>query len=613
MAKKPARKPKAPAPKKQVAVKSGDVSTPQVATGRTGLTKEIAVADPRFGFGYSGFYTQLRYNPDDLIQRHGLKIYNRVRQDEQVKAALWIKKLATIASGIEIVIEDKERADDKVLDEQKRFIEFNLNEMEGTIESYLLDALTALDYGFSLTEPCYKTIDYGEFKGKWGWKALKVRRPEQIEFETDQFGNLTDNGILQGNKNLPANRFAIYTYRKEFGNFYGTSDLREAYRPWFVKDTLIKFMAMCMERFGQPIPVAKLQQTLSEEDKTALLQIMQNIQSRTGLIIPATIDLTFESPGVGAHQAYPPIFSLLDAWIATGILVPQLLGMSSSKQETGSNARSQTEFDTFLWVVEQLRKDLQEFINDRIIKVLIDLNYEVSDGIYPKAKFNELTHERKMEILDRFEKALTGQAITKTAEDEEFYRDLAEFPELPDGEISAGTREAKEQEMDDEVAVAGKMAKFAPKPGGPKRFDHLDYHLPGEHDQETHGNRSGGLAEDAIERGGFTYNPVRLKNRAAPRRGYALSIRKDTEKAFDATIAREQLKGQIKEYVKKHRDLIKAKGNYLGGWYDTQTKKIYIDISQVIRDKKEAVAAAKRAKQLAIYDLGNKETLPIAA
>ena len=297
-ARKPSKSARTPKPTSKAVPKSS--TTPESAPldttkAKSNITREVALADVRFGFGHSGFYVTQHFNPDDLIGRKGIKVYTNMRRDEQIKAALLTKKNAIIASGIEIVIEDEERQDDKILDEQKRFIEFNLAEMDGTVETYMLDALTAFDYGWSLTEPVYKPIDYGEWDGKIGWRALKVRHPEQIVFETDQFGNLTENGILQGNQPLPVERLAIFTYRKEFGNLYGTSDLRECYRPWFVKDTLIKFMAMTMERYGMPIPVATTQQTLDDDVKAQLLQIMQNLQARTGIIIPSTIELKFES------------------------------------------------------------------------------------------------------------------------------------------------------------------------------------------------------------------------------------------------------------------------------------------------------------------------------
>ena len=41
-----------------------------------------------------------------------------------------------------------------------------------------------------------------------------------------------------------------------------------------------------------------------------------------------------------------------------------------------SLARSQTEYDVLPWTVEQLRNELAEFINDRIVKVLLDLSFE---------------------------------------------------------------------------------------------------------------------------------------------------------------------------------------------------------------------------------------------
>jgi hypothetical protein len=59
----------------------------------------------------------------------------------------------------------------------------------------------------------------------------------------------------------------------------------------------------------------------------------------------------------------------------------------SHRHQRGNNkvcslARLQTEYDVLPWTVEQLRNELAEFINDRIVKVLLDLSFEVCDGIY---------------------------------------------------------------------------------------------------------------------------------------------------------------------------------------------------------------------------------------
>ncbi len=107
-----------------------------------------------------------------------------MRHDEQIKAALYTKKFATIASGWGISVGDD--ANNAALDTQKKFLEFNFGEMDGTVETFLLDALTALEFGLCC-RASLQVADYGEFDGLIGWRALKVRRPEQIEFETDQY------------------------------------------------------------------------------------------------------------------------------------------------------------------------------------------------------------------------------------------------------------------------------------------------------------------------------------------------------------------------------------------------------------------------------------------
>jgi hypothetical protein len=96
-----------------------------------------------------------------------------------------------------------------------------------------------------------------------------------------------------------------------------------------------------------------------------------------------------------------------------------------------------------LLTVQQLRNGLTEFINDRIVKVLLDMNFDISDGVYARFKFCELTHERKLETLDRYNSALTAQSLTKTKGDEEFLRTLLGAPKLPDDVPAVGTDEAK--------------------------------------------------------------------------------------------------------------------------------------------------------------------------
>ena len=47
---------------------------------------------------------------------------------------------------------------------------------------------------------------------------------------------------------------------------------------------------------------------------------------------------------------------------------------------------------------------------------------------------------------------------------------------------------------------------------------------------------------------------------------------------------------------------------YIGGWYNN---KLYMDISVIVKDKKESINIAKHCLQDAIYDLNNNKTIYI--
>ena len=61
---------------------------------------EIGRADPRRLF--KGGFSQ--YNPNELIVRKGISVIDKMKRDEQVKAALAFKKHAVLASGWRIAV-----------------------------------------------------------------------------------------------------------------------------------------------------------------------------------------------------------------------------------------------------------------------------------------------------------------------------------------------------------------------------------------------------------------------------------------------------------------------------------------------------------------------------
>ena len=462
---------------------------------------EISTAVSWMRTGTDKFFQVHNYNPDELVARKGLKTYKKMRHDEQVKAALKTVKQAAVSTGWEIE-EPKIEGGEEIADEMKRFVEFNVGtdagggEMAGTMEQKLMEMMTAIDFGYSCTEPTLKYIEYGEFEGFTGIKELKTRDPENIHFVTDQYGNLLDDGVVQFGRRLPEDRFAIYSHDKEFDNWYGTSMLRAAYRPWWIKDTLLKFMTIAMERYGEPIAVATTKKKLTDAERSRLEAMFKSLQNRTLITIPEFITLEFKVPQQRAGDAYASVMAKLDSWISRAILLPTKMGMSG-ESETGNYSQASEEFDLFLQIIGYLRRVVAALTNDRIVKPVVDLNYEVTGGNYPKFAFKSITQERKDSIYKLFLEGLGRSALTKVPADENRLRNLIDFPELTEEEqaqaeaekqamqeqFQSGDSETEEEHggTEEEFFPFEKSSEYVCVYCGVRR-----YHLPGEHDQCDH-------------------------------------------------------------------------------------------------------------------------------
>ena len=132
----------------------------------------------------------------------------------------------------------------------------------------------------------------------------------------------------------------------------------------------------------------------------------------------------------------------------------------------------------------------------------------------------------------------------------------------------------------------------------------VEKHLPGKHDQKTHGRKNGGrLLQEIHGKGGFTYQP---HTGNAPKEGFALSISPKYEEVVSET---EFTRKHIDDYLIKHKDVLADPSNYLGGWHDVEAGKVYLDITCVAKDNKEAEALCIKYNQEGYFDLKKGETV----
>ena len=426
---------------------------------------EVALANPKMWV----MGQMHAFNPSALITRKGMQIFEEMRKDDQVKAALWFKKLAAVSSGWEIVSpEGKDEFYPPSIFAKKQF-----DGLVRSIDDIIVEMLTALDFGFSVSEIIFNEIERGQFKGLIGIKDIKTKSPFNIKFKMDQFGNLDKNGVLQrtndGLKHLPTGKFLIFTYQSEFGNPYGRSDLEACYPRWWIKENAYRWLAILLERFGVP-PIFALYDpnSMTPPQVDSLRKAIESIQAATAGAIPRASKDSLEmwAPQLAGQtgRVFIPALEMLNRDISRALLMPGLLGLTPD-QGVGSFARARVEFDVFVLMIERLRGQLQDVVNHQLLSPLVDLNFISDEDTHPEFRFLPLTDDLRLEMFKTWISFVEKQVVKSTREDEIHVRKAFGFPKLEvvddgeDGELPPDGEPAPE---DDEIPF--RIEVFEPKP-----------------------------------------------------------------------------------------------------------------------------------------------------
>ena len=302
----------------------------------------------------------------------------------------------------------------------------------------------------SVGEILFNKIESGKFAKKIGIRAIKAKRPHTINFVTDEFGNLEDNGVeitVTGTrKRFPTNKFIIFSHQKEFSNHYGRSDLETVYRIWWIKENSYRWLAMLLERFGiPPVFILYNPNTLNNAQINKLLTVVERIQAATAGAIPRvdrdSIEMWTPQLAGQTDKVFIPAIEMFNRDIARGLLMPGLLGMTADDRE-GSFARARVQFDVFLLIVERLRRQLEDtVVLDQIIKPLIDLNFDVDE--YPIFKFLPITDALRLDVMKQWGDFVEREVVIRQDADETHIRSSFGFPRLEE-EGSKHPRKAPE-------------------------------------------------------------------------------------------------------------------------------------------------------------------------
>lgn len=398
-----------------------------------------------------------RYNPDTLIGRRGFDIYRQMMLDEQLKVAVKFRRNAVTSRdwGFEF---DQTLAEELSDDEKElriRVMTHALRRLPGAFKRSLNYVMLATEQGFSITEKLWGTF---ELSGKpwWGLKGLRAKPFDTFYAITDEFGALIRLEQEVGGKRqtVDPSKVIWYVVNPEVDEYYGQSELREAYRDWYSKDVLTKLENIYLERMAGGLVWATNTSeqggTLSSTDQTALRNVLSNIQTKTGIQMPRGWELNVNNPT--NTTAFSDAIERHDRNMAKALLMPNLMGFTESGQ-TGSYSQSQTQLEGFLWMLDSDADDLAEVLNEQLFRQLGDFNW--GDGVYPEFRFKPLSKSQMTATVTLWKELISAGAVTLSESDEGYIRELLGFPAREEEEEETPEEEAAEGETPEEEAAEG--------------------------------------------------------------------------------------------------------------------------------------------------------------
>ena len=359
------------------------------------------------------------YNPDNI----DVTTYTLMRRDPLLAAGLALIKLPVVGLPWRINCDDEKIA---------KTVSWAISRIW---KSLVKSSLLAVDYGFSAHEKVWERdnvkISKIDKSGKEEvyhdgdlvyYKKIKSNHPETISMKFDKLQNLEE--VIQqssyGNSDirLPVRKVFIFTNEKEFGNPFGVSRLKNAYKVWYWKELLYQFMMQYYERRGTPSTLATVPPGKSLDSSGAEINNMElGLRLASSLIGSSTAVIPYTANKESGENMWKleflkddargPMFveamQHIDAMCLRSIYVPENLLI---KEGGGAYGGVSVHADLFLMTEKGLIADLEEAVDNQIIKPFIEANYSPSKRRPANIKLDPLDWNRKIMLKELFTEML---------------------------------------------------------------------------------------------------------------------------------------------------------------------------------------------------------------
>lgn len=360
-------------------------------------------------------------------------------------------------------------------DEITKWVNERLDQIQGGWFNARKELLGASWAGFAVQEKVWANTEHGFVP-----KKLVSLPPGTLLFETERTGELTEDGILQYQRNynpaflpqgvnymfgfagsaggiigkpdpfakfgdLPfplrtANAFSYLSIRiptakcihysfdaqGKFGNPYGRSLLRRAYKFYVMKDAFLQMLSVALDRKGTPLMIvyADPNATIRDNSKAptgqargqavginaqhAARDAFKNVHNDTVVILPGKKTQVYDTDFVAQTSNAGDFISAIqmcDRGIMRALLIPSLV--FTNGDGTGSFALGTEHAKTFDKILDGMGDGVQQVYREQLIREMLAYNFPKSawekDGIgaFGKRELSQDEREKEMECLDK--------------------------------------------------------------------------------------------------------------------------------------------------------------------------------------------------------------------
>jgi phage gp29-like protein len=361
---------------------------------------------------------------DDLTGLKGAAVYSKMRHDPDIKAAMLVKTAGVLSNGWEISPgKDKDEPEYDASVELADFVKDDFGQMQGSLDNSLKELLRdALSFGVSIEEWNWRIRD----DGKIGLASIKCKDPAVYSFKTDEFMNVTGLVInsLAGQGEVDLSKFGVLSYQSEHGQPWGVSDLRAVYRYWMFKEAGIKWWGIYLEKYGSPTAKGNYKRGLPKAAQDDLLNVLKSIQQETAIVVPDDVTVELMEAMRGGQSNYLEFLDFCVKQMVKAIL-GQTLATEQGTSGTGSYAQAKVHLDTMILYIRELKQMIEEYVNEGLIRRMVDYNYPVGQRFYPNLKLR--LDEKDIVSLSEVFFRLTQSEIVMP--DESWVREYLGLPE----------------------------------------------------------------------------------------------------------------------------------------------------------------------------------------